>query len=243
MAIAACKPSTPSSSTAGESASSESLLTEYPTTNFDTMRVSARLSEESKQFSFKSAESFDRCDAVSVTRRDGKPLTLSAEFKKYLDCIDYNAQLVNDRYMVYSNDKKVSLYDLAKNVSLDLFTPQSYDDANLTNLGWSPDKTRVAFVSTTYTDEAQKKLGYTARTRLIILELNADKTAVAHKTKFDIPIQFIPSEGNYVSNDNCFWANSTTIRYRIFVSEDFEILEKSAKKYTNLAITEGGISQ
>ncbi len=247
LAIAACQSSTSptnNSETAGKNAATnEPLLTEYPTSKFDTMPTAARLNAESKTFSFKPSESFDRCDALSITRRDGKSLNLSAEFKKYLDCIDYNLQIANDRYIAYSVENKIALYDLEKNTSLALFTPQSYSDANLTNLGWSPDKNRIAFVSTAYNQENQKKLNYATHTRLIILELNADKTAVVRKTKFDIPIQFIETEGNYISNNDCFWANNTTIRYRDFVSQDYEIMEKSPKKYTNQDITAAGNAQ
>ncbi len=204
---------------------------------YDTMLVATRLTAQNKTFIFTAAESFDRCDAVSVKRRDKKPMKISKEFQSFLDCIAYSSQIIDDRYMVFFNDKNVLLQDMETNTTRPLFTAQSYDDANLVCVGWSPDKTRVAFVSTVNDPDTQKKLGYPTHTRLIVLQMNADKTAVIDKTKYDIAIQFFVTEGDFISREDCFWVNNTTIGYRNFVSTDFEEANNAPKKYTNLDIS------
>ena len=215
----------------------EPLVTEYKASPLDTVTVEKRLNAQTKNFVFKAKESFDRCDAVTVERRDGKPMKLTPEFKQDLDCVHYTAEIVDDRFLAFMSEKQVLLYDLEKNTQQLLFVPQPFSDANLSCLGWSPDKSRVAFVSTAYEPEAQKRLGYPTRTRIIVLQFNADKSAIALKTKYDVGVQFMATEGDYVARENCFWANNSTLRYRKFVSEDYETVEKAKKEYENLDIT------
>ena len=233
--FAACQQSTPK--TAEQTADAVSTATDASVATFDTMPVAARLTAQNKNFVFTAGESFDRCDAVTIKRRDGKPMKISKEFKAYMECIHYTAQIADDRYMVFFDKQNVSLYDLESGTSQVLFVAQSFDESNLACLGWSPDKTRVAFVSTAYTPEAQQKLKYATCTRVIVLLMNADKTAVATKTKYDVPIQYFASEGDYVSKSDCFWADNNTLRYRNFVSDDYETVEKTPKKFVNLDIT------
>ncbi len=235
--LTSCQQNTPKTTAETTATTNVEAVTEIPKSAYDTMMIADRLTAQNKTFVFKAAESFDRCDAVSVKRKDGKPMKISKEFKSFLDCIAYSSQIIDDRFMVFFNEQNVMLQDLETNTARQLFLAQSYEDANLVCVGWSPDKTHVAFISTAYTPEAQKKMSYPVRTRLIVLEMNADKTAVINKTKHDIAIQYFATEGDFVSREDCFWANNTTISYRNFVSDDFEIANNSPKKYTNLDIS------
>lgn len=221
---------------ADATAKADETLAEFKPSPFDTMPVEARLNATNKTFVFKAEESFDRCDAVSIKRRDGKPMKISPTLKNFLSCIDYHATIVNERYLMIRGDKKVVLLDLESGIESLLFVPDAYDDANLSFVGWSPDKNRLAFVSTAFTPEAQTKMKYPTRTRLVVLELNPEKNAVMGKKNYDIAIQYVANEGDFIPQQYCFWANNTTLRYREFVSDDYELAEKT-KKLVNLTLS------
>ena len=234
--LTSCKNnSKPAGEAADATIKADEVLADFKPSPFDTLPVEARLNATNKTFVFKAEESFDRCDAVSIKRRDGKPMKISPTLKNFLSCIDYYATIVNERYLMVRGEKKVVLLDLETGTESFLFAPDSYEDANLSFAGWSPDKNRMAFVSTPFTPEAQTKMKYPTRTRLIVLQLNPDKTAVMSKKNYDIPIQYVANEGDFVPQQYCFWATNTTIRYREFVSDDYEIAEKT-KKLVNLTI-------
>jgi hypothetical protein len=208
LLFAACTPNTP------KTTPTETTVTIVKDgENEDTMTIAARCNRHTQQYVFADKESFDRCSAVSIARKDGKPLAkMPKELLAELDCIGTAFQFFNDRYMTYMNGQNVMLYDMNTNKSLLLFTAFAGTQSNC--MGVSPDGTKLLFVNVFENDDERKKSDYTTPTRIMVVGFDAAKCVVTTKQKFDRPVNWVPNEGNMIERKDCIFADDKTVRYR-----------------------------
>ncbi len=180
----------------------------------DTLNEAQRCMLHTQKYTFTEKESFDRCFAMTVTRKNGTPIVFPKEVQAELDCVGSAFRFFGDRYIVYSAGENVNIFDLETDKKLLLFT--NFKDIQTNATAISPDGTKLLFVNVLYNKEARAKSDYKEDTRILIVNFDAAKFAVAGKQKFDRKVDWVNSEGSMVNSKDCVFVDNNTIKYREF---------------------------
>jgi WD40 repeat protein len=196
--------------------------------------LATQLTKASKKYTFKEKEVFDRCTSIEMfDRASGKKVDLAKGVIAELDCIGASFEFFDDRYIVYTEDKNVKVYDVDTKQSALLFSNFEGIQTNLTDI--SSDGTKLLFVNVFYDETMRKKTDYTQNTRIVLVDFDKKNMKVVSKKKFDRLVMWFNAEGNMVSKEDCQFVNDHAFKYRDYDADADGLPNQDAKKMTEVS--------
>jgi hypothetical protein len=191
-----------------------------------------RLNESSEKYTFKDTEAYDRCSSLMMSDKSGKKVDLPKAIQGELDCIGSAFMFFADRYIVFSEENVVKIYDLdTKKIGI-LFSNFNGIQSNLTDV--SADHSKLLFVNVFYDDAQRKKSDYTQETRIMVVDFDPETLMVKAKKKFDRKVRYFNAEGDMVDKNDCKFVSNTAFKYREYEA-DADGMPKNDAKMTEVA--------